>query len=79
MRPLGMSGLDLRECVGVSQLLFILREYYGLTGEGAEVHAEVRPYLLLIVKEFVTKVMMRFAQQSLSYSQNTSQLGFVTS
>ena len=72
MHPLGTSGLDLREFVGVSQLLFILREYYGLTEEGAEVHAKVRPYLLLIVKNFVTKVSVSFTQTAYSRLTNSS-------
>lgn len=57
-KPLGNTGVYLRELVGVAQLLFILREYYSLTGDAESVqkHSEVRPYLLLIIKQFVTKV-----------------------
>lgn len=57
-KPLGTTGVHLRELVGVAQLLFILREYYSLTGDAESVqkHSEVRPYLLLIIKQFVTKV-----------------------
>ena len=55
MKPLGNTGLNLQELVGVPQLIFILQEYYSLTA--SEGHPEVRPYLLLIVKEFVTKVL----------------------
>ena len=57
-KPLGIKGVYLRELVGVAQLLFILREYYSLTGDAESIlkHSEVRPYLLLIIKQFVTKV-----------------------
>ena len=44
----------------VPQLMFILKEYYSLVsggeGEGDDTHAEVRPYILLLAKEFVLKV-----------------------
>ena len=59
VKPLGKTGVHLREFVGVAQLMFILREYYSLTGDGESVEkcSKVRPYLLLIVKQFVTKVL----------------------
>ena len=70
MGPLGTSGLMLRDVGGVEQLLFSLREYYSLVpaaagegegeGEGEEGSrkkmAEVRSYILLVVKQFVTAV-----------------------
>ena len=61
--PLGTSGLMLRDVGGVEYLLFSLREYYSLVpageGEGEEGRkkmAEVRSYILLVVKQFVTAV-----------------------
>jgi len=52
----------------VAQMLFILREYYSLTGDGESVQkcSQVRPYLLLIVKQFVTKVGARVYMNSYS-------------
>ena len=54
---LGSSGVVLREAVGVAQLLFSLREYYGVAGgdEGGE-RAEVRSYVLLMVRRFLSMV-----------------------
>ncbi len=43
------------------QILFVLREYYGLEGaeqEVIEIRKCVRPYLLLIIKAYLTKVGM---------------------
>ena len=55
--PLGTSGLVLRDLAGVEQLLFSLREYYSiLGGRERETMVEVRSYLLLIVKQFITTV-----------------------
>jgi hypothetical protein len=59
---LGKTGLALHELVGVSQLLFILKEHYSLVGGAGERgdgedRSKVRAYLLLIIKEFITKVM----------------------
>ena len=54
---LGTSGLVLRDLAGVEQLLFSLREYYSvLGGRERETIVEVRSYLLLIVKQFITTV-----------------------
>lgn len=60
-RTLGNTGLVLHELVGVHQLLFILKEHYSLVGEpreDEESRSKVRAYLLLIVKEFVSKVTL---------------------
>ena len=50
----------LRDLVDADQLLFIIREYYDLEGEGQEeeeeLHRHLRPYLLLILKAYFTKV-----------------------
>ena len=59
--PLGTSGLMLRDVGGVEHLLFSLREYYSLVPaaageEGRKKMAEVRSYILLVVKQFVTAV-----------------------
>ena len=53
------SGVALREEVGVTHLLFSLREYYGVAGgnEGErERREEVRSYILLLVRKFVSTV-----------------------
>ena len=58
-RTLGKTGLALHELAGVGQLLFILKEHYSLVGGArgdGEDRSKVRAYLLLIVKEFITKV-----------------------
>ena len=60
-RTLGKTGLVLHELVGVPQLLFILKEHYSLVSgpkEDEESRSKVRAYLLLIVKEFVSKVTL---------------------
>ena len=57
--PLGTTGLNLRDLVGVGQMLFILKEHYSLTkaaGDEAEKLAAVRPFILQIIKKFVTQV-----------------------
>ena len=58
IKPLGSTGLDLRVCVGVSRIVFILREYYSVAVEltSAKKNSKIRPYLLLLAKEFATKV-----------------------
>lgn len=56
---LGKTGLALHELVGVGQLLFILKEHYSLVGGArgdGEDRSKVRAYLILIIKEFITKV-----------------------
>ena len=53
--------LYLRNLVDIEQLLFVLREYYSLVaeeGERSETHCHVRPYLLLIMKAYLTKVRL---------------------
>ena len=58
IEPLGSTGIFLRDLVGINQLLFIIREYYDLVGEEEEkleMHRCVRPYLLLIIKTYLTK------------------------
>ena len=54
MQRLGNTSLDLRDVIGVSYLMYVLKEYYSL--EVDQRHEEIRPYLILIVKQFVTKV-----------------------
>lgn len=57
IEPLGSTGLYLRSLVDTDQILFIIREYYDLVGEEekVEMHRCVRPYLLLILKAYLTK------------------------
>ena len=47
--------MHLRDLVDTNQLLFIVKEYYSLE-QDSEGHAQVRPYLLLIMKAYFTKV-----------------------
>lgn len=56
IEPIGTTGVYLRDLVDTDQLLFIIREYYNLEGEQSKVHKQVRPYLLLIMKAYLTKV-----------------------
>ena len=77
-KTLGLTGLALYELVGVPQLLFVLKEQYSLVGgeqgEGGEDRSKVRPYLLLIIKEFIAKVncsmllVIRFSLSQFIYS-----------
>ena len=53
IHKLGNTSLDLREVVGMEQLMFILKEYYCLSSAHAN---DVRPYILLIAKQFVARV-----------------------
>ena len=52
---LGTSGLVLRDMVGVEQLLLSLREHYSVVGEKKKME-EIRSYVLLVVKKFITMV-----------------------
>lgn len=58
----GTGGMYLRDLVDTDQLLFFVREYYTLEGgkgeEREELHKDLRPYLLLILKAYFTKVRM---------------------
>ena len=54
-KPLGRSGLLLQDLVTVPHLLFTLREHYSVVG-GAGGRAQIRPYIILIIKEFVLTV-----------------------
>lgn len=61
----GLGGVYLRDLVDTDQLLFIIREYYNLEGEQGEeereeLHKYLRPYLLLILKAYFTKVCLIF-------------------
>lgn len=57
MQRLGTTSIDLRDVIGVSQLMFILKEYYGLASkEEKRANGDIRPYILLMIKQFVTKV-----------------------
>ena len=62
IEPLGGTGLYLRSLVNTDQILFILREYYGLEGEDVEMCRCVRPYLLLIIQAYLTKVEVTYVQ-----------------
>lgn len=58
----GTGGMYLRDLVDTDQLLFVIREYYDLEGEKGEeereeLHKDLRPYLLLILKAYFTKVL----------------------
>ena len=55
MSKLGTTSLDLRDIIGVNQLMFILKEHYTLTN-GKKTNRDIRPYLILMIKQFVTKV-----------------------
>jgi len=55
------SGWDLKEFITVQHLLYIIRKYYSyLEDDANEIHnklcTEVRPYLILTIKQFVTRV-----------------------
>ena len=61
MEPHGDSGWDLKEFITVQHLLYIIRKYYSYPEVDAdESHSdlcfEVRPYLILTIKQFVTRV-----------------------
>lgn len=68
IEAIGSTGIYLRELVDADRLLFIIREYYDLAAAAAaeeadqwerevrETRAHVRPYLLLILKAYFTKV-----------------------
>lgn len=53
IHKLGNTSLDLREVVGMEQLMFILKEYYSLSPSQT---SDIRPYILLIAKQFVARV-----------------------
>ena len=58
----GDSGWDLKEFITVQHLLYIIRKYYSYLQDNNadESHNnlcnEVRPYLILTIKQFVTRV-----------------------
>lgn len=60
MEPTSDSGWDLKEFITVQHLLYIIRKYYSHRDDADETHsslcAEVRPYLILTIKQFVTRV-----------------------
>lgn len=61
MEPCGDSGWDLKEFITVQHLLYIIRKYYSYSEDDTdESHsnlcAEVRPYLILTIKQFITRV-----------------------
>ena len=70
IEPLGGSDLYLRSLVDTSYILFFLREFYSLEEEVEEenvaMHECVRPYLLLIIKEYLTKVCVLYVWWALS-------------
>ena len=55
MQPLGSTGLDLRDILTVSYLMHSLKEHYSLVDTNAG-NEEIRQYILLIVKQFTTRV-----------------------
>ena len=72
---IGNTGVHLRDLVDSDRLLFILREHYDLAvvvltsssseadqreREVRETRAHVRPYLLLILRSYFTKVSSSF-------------------
>ena len=70
IKAIGSTGVYLRELVDADRLLFIIREHYDLAAaavspegeteqwerEERETRTHVRPYLLLILKAYFTKV-----------------------
>lgn len=54
MQPLGSTDLDLREIITVSYLMYVLKEHYSLVDGDSNI--EIRQYILLIVKQFMTRV-----------------------
>lgn len=67
---LGHTSLDLRAVVGVGQLMFILREHYShpsftfspsSSSSSSLLPSDIRPYILLIAKQFVIRVCEQIA------------------
>lgn len=63
--PHGDSGWDLKEFITVQHLLFIIRKYYSYLEDcddecHSDLCAEIRPYLILTIKQFVTRVSVNF-------------------
>jgi len=64
MEPHSDSGWDLRELITVQQIVYIIRKYYNYLEDvdtdktHVELCSEIRPYLILIIKQFVTRVSM---------------------
>ena len=62
MEPCGDGGWDLKEFITVQHLLYIIRKYYSYSEDVADnkshnnLCAEVRPYLILTIKQFITRV-----------------------
>lgn len=59
--PYSNSGWDLKEFISVQHLLYIIRKYYSYLEDNADkdhndLCAEIRPYLILTIKQFVTRV-----------------------
>lgn len=75
IEPIGDTGLYLRDLVGTGQLLFIIREFYNLEG-GMEEENHIRPYLLLVIKAYLTKVRVskKLLMVVVVYSASTARL-----
>lgn len=61
MEPQSDNGWDLRELITVQHIVHIIRKYYSYLEDNTdEVHielcADIRPYLILTIKQFVTRV-----------------------
>ena len=54
LHKLGSTPLDLRTLIGVPFLMFVLKEHYSVTQKPH--NSTIRPYILLIVKQFVSRV-----------------------
>ena len=68
MSSLGSTQLDLREIATVSYLMYVLREHYSLvTNKDSQ---EIRPYLLLIVKQFTTRVRLVWEEHHLGFRRH---------
>ena len=56
------NGWDLRELITVQQIVYIIRKYYSYLEDvdtdktHEELCSEIRPYLILTIKQFVTRV-----------------------
>ncbi|XP_065885731.1 neurobeachin-like isoform X3 [Dysidea avara] len=61
MEPHSDSGWDLRELITVQHIVYIIRKYYSYLeeadtdGNHVELCTEIRPYLILTIKQFVTR------------------------
>ena len=66
MQSLGSTRLDLREIITVSYLMYILKEHYSLMDNPR--NSDIRQYILLIVKQFTTRVVYLHNNYSCTYT-----------